>query len=805
MGKKIGRNDPCPCGSGKKLKKCCGARAVSAGYTKSDRESLFTKLDAFVDRVLDEEDALAHERFWGRFRGREEELDPRMVPFSNDVFDLWFAFDEPLDDGRLVADLFLDRVLDLTPGERAFLSALRASSMHLYEIMDMVPGVSITLRDVLEGEQVGVAERKGSRTLGRHEWIAARVVARGASGKPELEAGLLHIPRLLHEPVLAQLKALRAEHGRQHGTDLTGFYKALPPFFHDAWVGAILEPVLPALHNTDGEEMVVTRVLFDVGDAHALATALDACGDMERDGERHWQWSGKNERGEPILLGSVEIDGSTAVLEANSVRRGERGRQLVESLAGEAVRYHATTHEDLGRLVRESIRSRGAGGPDRGESPPVQEIPFEIQETLLLNHYARHYRAWLDDSIPALGGRTPRLAAKDPALRPKLVDLLHDLEAMYRTSLRRGEPAYDPSWMWAELGFGGESSPSHPPPLAHERVAELVTGAGELSRSVAEALRSQPGFRDTSTIVTEDELGAHLGVQRFLRDLGRSAGGGKAPAWSGAQVAPYLTRMVNFELHRRKSFWVDESLSYMLAQTDLDVLGRELRSPFPCWALVFTDRHVLSMGERLLSRQPGDALAGQLLRVATVWVTEHPDEEKRRLELCFAFDALGVDLPSLVSRELLLADADPVQRQIEATGASVARVEPPVPEARPLRGLLQVALNAILYATSAGVEPEIRPAPAERASGARSHDVPIPFSSDKVYFLPGAIEISRVRRMQELERVPDGRPILRRFMVRGHWRRPARTWADQRMRWIQPYWKGPAMAAIIERTYKLKP
>ena len=23
-GKKIGRNDPCPCGSGKKYKKCCG-------------------------------------------------------------------------------------------------------------------------------------------------------------------------------------------------------------------------------------------------------------------------------------------------------------------------------------------------------------------------------------------------------------------------------------------------------------------------------------------------------------------------------------------------------------------------------------------------------------------------------------------------------------------------------------------------------------------------------------------------------------------------------------------------------------
>jgi len=42
-------------------------------------------------------------------------------------------------------------------------------------------------------------------------------------------------------------------------------------------------------------------------------------------------------------------------------------------------------------------------------------------------------------------------------------------------------------------------------------------------------------------------------------------------------------------------------------------------------------------------------------------------------------------------------------------------------------------------------------------------------------------------------------------MVRGHWRRAAVHWTDQHMRWIQPYWKGPDMATIIERTYKLKP
>ena len=78
-------------------------------------------------------------------------------------------------------------------------------------------------------------------------------------------------------------------------------------------------------------------------------------------------------------------------------------------------------------------------------------------------------------------------------------------------------------------------------------------------------------------------------------------------------------------------------------------------------------------------------------------------------------------------------------------------------------------------------------------------------SSDEVYFLPGTIDISRVRKLQEIERVPEGRELVRRHMVRGHWRRAQKAWADQRLRWIEPYWKGPDMAAIIEHAYRLKP
>jgi hypothetical protein len=210
---------------------------------------------------------------------------------------------------------------------------------------------------------------------------------------------------------------------------------------------------------------------------------------------------------------------------------------------------------------------------------------------------------------------------------------------MYQRSVKMGHPAYDPSWMWAELGLEERAAPGHPPPLAHERMAALVPGSGEVCRTVAERLRREPGFDDASTIVGEEAFRPSLDLQRFLREQ---------RAVPGAALGPLMRLAVNFERHRRKTFWVDEALACMLDHTDLDVVGRELRVPFPSFVLVFTDRHVLSLGERLLAGDRACPLSGQILRVVAAYVTEVPAGEDRLPQISFALDALGSDLPHLV-------------------------------------------------------------------------------------------------------------------------------------------------------------
>jgi hypothetical protein len=757
------------------------------------------KLLLFVENELGREDDDAWSGFYDHWADATDSLDGSWMELSEAVYDMWFCFDCRLESGETPAEVFLGSRPHLSRGERVYLEQMRESTMELYEVEGLRPGESLDVRQIATGSRMTVRERSGSRSLHRHDLLAARVISVGPSGGPEFERGLLLVPELVRGQLLDHVE----EHRRRFRSK-AGLSEELTVLIHDAWIRCLVDPPIPDLKNTDGDDVLLTRVRFEVTDPDGLESALDAGEDLGRDDEGGsvWHWSGVNRSGEQIALGRVVWEGPTLELECNSAPRGARGRALIEAIAGVRVRHASTSHENPKQALRESILAKVVGGPDAApEEPP--EIPWELQEALVLDHMGRHYRDWIDDSIPALGGRTPRDAVGDPRLRPKVAELVRGLEGAYQMALGQGHPAYDPSWMWDELGFATHTDRSRPPPLAYERALQIRPDLGDLCRALAAEVRARPGFDDASTVVTAAELERRVEVRSLLR---RNLPEGPEPGTPGRgspSVETQLPYLVSFELHRRKTFWVAEALAFLLAKTDVDVPGADLRVPFPCFALVFTDRHVLGMAERLLSRDRQCPFAGHFLRVATVFVMEESFSGHRVLHLGFAFDAGGADPPYLVSQDVPLVDETSVRPFVEGLGPEVV-TDPPVPDANPLRGLVHTTLNAILYATSAGVEPQRLPA-APRPRRAFDGAEPVVFGGEEVFHLPGAIEISQLRKLQELERIPTGRSVLHRFMVRGHWRRAARSWKDQRLRWIEPYWKGPDLAAVVERTYKLEP
>jgi hypothetical protein len=821
MGSGVDRNAACPCGSGKKYKKCCLISKPPPIFSREERESALARLSHFSVTKVGAEKEGARADFWGPWQGRQSELGDHWLGLSDYWFDMWFFFDYNIEPERLVVDEFLAMTgSSLSSGERAYLHAMKSATMRPCEVVGVVPGVSVTLRDVLEGGLVTVHERCGSRSMMIHDLCLTRINPLGSSGHPEMDGGVYPISQLAKPIFMSFMNKQRAEWiGAEGGHQIDLFYKSILEDLHQLWIEMLLDPPIPQMATTDGEVLLLTEMHFDIVlDSQQVTPLLDAIEVLEREGTAtRWGWSGKNKKGDAVALGGIEIRATGLILTTNSRERGERFRTRVEEALGNRIRHKITSHKDMTLEIKSRLKRKV--GPDAAEfddNEPSEDaqLPYEVNEALVLDHLSKHYRSWLDEKLEALDGRSPREATEEPDLRERTCDLIRGLEGIYQNALKRGEPAYDPSWMWDELGLRDDSDTLRLPPLASERLYDLIDGTAEACVAIVTGARNSPDFDDKCTLIDESDISLNLEAQRALRNIPYRTLENPPQVSSSANthssVSRHLIHAANFELHRRKTFWVAESLVYMLSQTDVDVVGNDLRLPFAAFVVAFTDRYALSLAERWLARRQDSPLVGHLLKILTVYLTGTPSaNDERLIKIGIAMDSLGSDLPALYEFEVLLRREEPVTTAIErvAPNSKFATADgEPFSAAAPLRGLLHLIFNTVLYATSAGVEPEIRRGTFDTRFNSKSwSEVPSTPSDEEVYYLPGVIEISLTRRFQELERTVSGRPILRRFMVRGHWRRPASQWTDQRMRWIKPHWKGPDMAAVIERAYRLKP
>ena len=90
----------------------------------------------------------------------------------------------------------------------------------------------------------------------------------------------------------------------------------------------------------------------------------------------------------------------------------------------------------------------------RDAAPHETTIPPEMQAEIVHAMLEKHYRAQLDQPVPALGDVSPREAARTAPGRRKLVAWLKYLENGTAGQKAAGDPMgdYDFGWMWAELG-----------------------------------------------------------------------------------------------------------------------------------------------------------------------------------------------------------------------------------------------------------------------------------------------------------------------------------------------------------------
>ncbi|WP_169713683.1 YecA family protein [Paludifilum halophilum] len=136
----VGRNDPCPCGSGKKYKKCC-ERVVafrSAEQVREERElrvktRLLKELDHWFEQRLTREDKWK----WAQKFKQHLNLPPDQPVPSNHVYSLrfWLLFDAPCIDGRRAVDAWRE-TLHPKPEVKRVLEELCEICLAGYEVVE---------------------------------------------------------------------------------------------------------------------------------------------------------------------------------------------------------------------------------------------------------------------------------------------------------------------------------------------------------------------------------------------------------------------------------------------------------------------------------------------------------------------------------------------------------------------------------------------------------------------------------------------------------------------------------------------
>ena len=446
-----GRNDPCPCGSGRKYKQCCllkGAQAVSASeYLAAERVSAIEAVRDLYSRDEFAPDVEAAEAaFIACMDAVPGSEDPGVVEDSGPFFQAWLMFDFELRPGRTAVDLCLDRQPSrLRSGERRYLELVREAALRPYEVAAVRPGEGLDVVDLWTGDRVQVRERAASRQIVPWMILGLRVMP-GEAGVPVIEGPIYPYPQTLREPMLTQLKREHRRLKRKNPAIAErDFFRSVALAFHLLWLEEVRVPPAPRMVTAERDPVVFARTVFDVHDQAALRAALDAREDLHRQDAGSYVWLGRARKGARRNLGTIALQKGRLVLESLSRPRANRGRAMIEALAGPAATYRATSFEGVEQaLARQGKRPRRA---------PAPEVPADIQAQVIGKFLEQHYSGWLDHPLPALDGRTPRAAAKLKSARPKVVSLLKHMESMAEHDRREGRPAYDFGWMWGDLGL----------------------------------------------------------------------------------------------------------------------------------------------------------------------------------------------------------------------------------------------------------------------------------------------------------------------------------------------------------------
>lgn len=462
---KIGRNDRCPCGSGRKYKHCCSGKEVASfipedAWTQDPEWYKIRQIESeVIEGILDfaaEEygknflpEALAEFGFWGEYQIPEQLFDTIFLPWL--IFNWRPETDEQEGSEQALGLQYLEENEEqLDSYHQAFILTACAQPFTFFTVTGVISGKSLELRDIFLNRTFTVKEAKASTTLRRGDIIYARVLPLGGQAiilgmaptviPPRELTGLLDIRDEIKKEMREEGFDLNLASLCDWDVEMRAAYLSVAEF--------LANPPRPTLQNTDGDPFIFVRLYFELrcspqeafDGLRSLSLYQSPTGVPEeavRDEtgnlvEVSFDWSKKGNKKykdwNNTILGTLTIDGATLTVEVNSEERAKKIRTEIAKRLGKQAIFK--------RDERESVEDKLEEMSAQSDSPAVKEQLREQEEfasrpevqELLEQQMQAHWEAWYNQRIPALQNKTPLQAARTKAGRERLEALLLDFE-----------------------------------------------------------------------------------------------------------------------------------------------------------------------------------------------------------------------------------------------------------------------------------------------------------------------------------------------------------------------------------------
>jgi hypothetical protein len=453
--RKVGRNDPCPCGSGKKYKKCCLQKTRSQRKVDEDERNL-------RDRILE---FAALERFsydWKRaldmYRVGSGDVD--FEEFAEEVeFIDWVIHDyRCMGSGEPLVTIFArEKASSLNERQRGILTEWQNTLFGVYEVVGISKGEGLQLKDIITGEEYFAYDVSASNAATLWDLLVTRVIS--VDGRLGFGGAGKFLPQTRKRDLKDFLETGFMQYQEVHRG--SSFREFLREKSHTVIQYASQEEI-PTVKTSEGDDFYLARALFELKDREATKRTLDKMEELRStgkndDGAHIYNWLETEHSAHPEerrhggggieghrVLGVVTLTHDSLELECFSKERLSRLQDLLERELKSSITFLADLSMDMETALKQSR--------DRPREEAV--LPKDEEKRVVKEHLNRYYlQKWINTEIPALCDKTPMRAMKTEEGKASLTQLLNEMQNLEERKRKTGDPYFDVDKLRSRLGL----------------------------------------------------------------------------------------------------------------------------------------------------------------------------------------------------------------------------------------------------------------------------------------------------------------------------------------------------------------